>query len=167
MTSFVVSGFGLSDGPIVLGSSTDGTAIVQSPNPLTRLHFFDGRLLKGDDLTVEQDAERTLAMLIAQSSGSGVAWGLDVDRAGESLAVSAGLAFVGGRPLLLPSGITLSIADLLGSGSVSTGTGDGTGDTVGTSAFGPCVLGLPVEVTVDPVASSTAYLLTVGWIEGY
>jgi hypothetical protein len=164
MTSFVASGFGLPDGPIVLGSLTDGTAIVPSPNPLTRLHFFDGRLLKGDDLTVEQDAERTLAMLLAQSFGSGVAWGFDVGRTGEALAVSAGLAFdPAGHPLLLPSDITLSISDLLGSGSVATGSGD----TTKTSAFGPCVLGLPVEVTVDPVASSTAYLLTVGWIEGY
>lgn len=163
MTSFVVSGFGLPEGPVVLGARTDGTAIVPSPNPLTRLHFFDGRLLKGTDLTLEQNAERTLAMLLAQSSGSGVAWGFDVGRQGETLTVSAGFAFdLVGHPLLLPSDISLSIADLLGAHSAST---DET--AVGSSSFERCALGQPVEATVDPIASATSYLLTVGWIEGF
>lgn len=152
-----------STGPVVLGSQPDGTPVIPDPTPLTRLHFFDGRLLKGDDLTVEQDAERALAMLIAQSGGPGVAWGLDVDQSGETLIVSAGLAFdPAGRPLLLPSTVQLSIADLLGTGTTAT-----TGESTGSSAFGPCALGLPVQATVDPVASATPYLLTVGWLEGY
>lgn len=150
-------------GPVVLGSQPDGTPVVPDPTPLTRLHFFDGRLLKGDDLTVEQDAERALAMLIAQSGGPGIAWGLDVDQSGETLTVSAGLAFdPQGRPLLLPSTVQLGVADLLGTATTSE-----TGGSTGSSLFGPCALGLPVEATVDPIASATPYLLTVGWLEGY
>ncbi len=157
------SGFTLT-GPVVLGQSTEnGVPVVPSPDPLTRLNFFDGRLLGAADLTVEQNADRTLSMLLAQAGGVGVAWGLDVDRAGETLSVSAGLAFdPTGRPLLLPAAVPISVSDLLGSPVAPVRLG-----MAGDSVFGPCVLGQPVEVTVDPISSADVYLLTIGWIEGY
>src|SRR5215831_11331701 len=69
-------------------------------NDRTRsVNFFNGRLLTGEDLTAEQQANRVAHSLLGQSIGPGVAYGLEVSESTVSstkkapvLAVTRGLA---------------------------------------------------------------------------
>src|SRR4051812_37157640 len=55
-------------------------------NDRTRsVNFFNGRLLTGEDLTAEQQANRVAHSLLGQAVGAGVAYGLEVS---ESAALS-------------------------------------------------------------------------------
>lgn len=63
-------------------------------DPLTRVNFFDGMLLTGEDLRVEQDYLRRKAQLHNQLHGYGVVEGLDVtvDRKDQKIHVGPGWA---------------------------------------------------------------------------
>lgn len=106
------------DQPIVLVDGRNGIALVPSPTPLTRLHFFDGKFLRAEDLTREQDYLRELVHRSNRAGGFGVVHGLDLQVAdnGGALRLGPGLAIdPEGRVLLLPgpAEARLPIADLL------------------------------------------------------
>src|SRR5689334_12403521 len=79
--------------------------------------FFNGRLLSGEDLSKEQEAQRVERRRLGQAIGSGVVSGLDVtEAAGIStnaapvLSITSGLAINReGQTLALSDGINLSL----------------------------------------------------------
>src|SRR5215467_15864430 len=90
---------------------TDMTSNLLTPilNDRTRsVNFFNGRLLTGEDLTAEQQANRVAHSLLGQSIGPGVAYGLEVSESTVSstkkapvLAITRGLAINPNGALLL------------------------------------------------------------------
>lgn len=116
-----------------------GEAITQ--DSVRAVHFFNGRLLTASDLSRDQAARRQADAQVGAATGSGIAWGLEVNAAGpasdaESLGVvtvEAGLAVaLSGQALRLNQRVSLSLiqppADTSGtSGGALNGT------------FGPCV----------------------------
>src|SRR4051794_4412420 len=65
---------------------------------LRHINFFNGRLLSGEDLNAERDANRAQARHLGQATGSGVAWGFEVSLAKDvsspdvAVEIKAGLA---------------------------------------------------------------------------
>ena len=116
-----------------------GEAITQ--DSVRAVHFFNGRLLTASDLSRDQASRRQADAQVGAATGSGIAWGLEVNAAGpasdaESLGVvtvEAGLAVaLSGQALRLNQRVSLSLiqppADTSGtSGGAFQGT------------FGPCV----------------------------
>lgn len=124
-------------------------------NDRTRsVNFFNGRLLTGEDLTAEQQANRVAHSLLGQAVGSGVAYGLEVSvsatlnkTASPVLSVKRGLAInPNGGALLLDNDTDIS---LVRPASPTTG---------GTSVFKEC---LPMQSGVY-IAGAGVYLLTIG-----
>jgi len=124
-------------------------------NDRTRsVNFFNGRLLTGEDLTVEQQANRVAHSLLGQAVGSGVAYGLEVTEsatlsqvASPVLSVKRGLAInPNGGTLLLDNDTDIS---LVRPASPTTG---------GSSVFKEC---LPMQSGVY-IAGAGVYLLTIG-----
>src|SRR5579859_3457164 len=125
-----------------------------------RVNFFNGRLLSGEDLAHEQDANEQSARRQGQAIGEGVAYGLEVgptpgsDRvASPTPSVTAGLAVNRrGDTLLLADPVDISLTQLPG--------------TNGTSAqittFSVCE---PPSGNIY-VAGAGLYLLTLGVVEG-
>jgi len=100
---------------VVAGTAGGGLTIVPEPTPLTRLHYFDGKYLRAEHLTREQDYLRAIVHLSNQAGGAGVVHGYDtVLQSGTSVHLGPGLAIdPQGRPLLLPSAVTLDLAQLI------------------------------------------------------
>jgi hypothetical protein len=124
-------------------------------NDRTRsVNFFNGRLLTGEDLTAEQQANRVAHSLLGQAVGSGVAYGLEVTEsatlsqvASPVLSVKRGLAInPNGGTLLLDNDTDIS---LVRPASPTTG---------GSSVFKEC---LPMQ-SGDYIAGAGVYLLTIG-----
>jgi hypothetical protein len=124
-------------------------------NDRTRsVNFFNGRLLTGEDLTAEQQANRVAHSLLGQAVGSGVAYGLEVTEsatlsqvASPVLSVKRGLAInPNGGTLLLDNDTDIS---LVRPASPTTG---------GSSVFKEC---LPMQSGVY-IAGAGVYLLTIG-----
>ncbi len=124
-------------------------------NDRTRsVNFFNGRLLTGEDLTAEQQANRVAHSLLGQAVGSGVAYGLEVTEsaalsqiASPVLSVKRGLAInPNGGTLLLDNDTDIS---LVRPASPTTG---------GSSVFREC---LPMQSGVY-IAGAGVYLLTIG-----
>jgi hypothetical protein len=124
-------------------------------NDRTRsVNFFNGRLLTGEDLTAEQQANRVAHSLLGQAAGSGVAYGLEVTEsatlsqvASPVLSVKRGLAInPNGGTLLLDNDTDIS---LVRPASPTTG---------GSSVFKEC---LPMQSGVY-IAGAGVYLLTIG-----
>mgnify|MGYP003349840368 CR=1 FL=1 len=113
-----------------------GEAITQ--DSVRAVQFFNGRLLTAADLSRDQAARRQADAQVGAASGSGIAWGLEVNAAGpvadaDSLGVvtvEAGLAVaLSGQALKLGQRISLSLIQPPVDTS-STGASSGT--------FGPC-----------------------------
>ena len=124
-------------------------------NDRTRsVNFFNGRLLTGEDLTTEQQANRVAHSLLGQAVGSGVAYGLEVSEsaalsqvASPVLSIKRGLAInSNGGTLLLDNGTDIS---LVRPTSPTSG---------GSSVFAEC---LPMQSGVY-IAGAGVYLLTIG-----
>ncbi len=124
-------------------------------NDRTRsVNFFNGRLLTGEDLTAEQQANRVAHSLLGQATGSGVAYGLEVSVsaalnqiAAPVLSVKRGLAInCNGGTLLLDNDTDIS---LVRPASATNG---------GSSVFSEC---LPMQAGVY-IAGAGVYLLTIG-----
>ena len=102
---------------LVLEDVPGGLALVPQPlsTPLTRLNFYDGRFLRGDDLTLEQQAMRSYIELTSQAGGAGVVDGFDLSlEAGPVLRLSAGMAIdPKGRVLMLPDAALPNLGELL------------------------------------------------------
>lgn len=56
---------------------------------LRTINFFNGRLLSGEDLSDEQAANRDLMKRLGQVAGNGIAYGLQVQRAGNDVNTAA------------------------------------------------------------------------------
>lgn len=87
-------------------------------NDRTRsVNFFNGRLLTGEDLTAEQQANRTAHSLLGQAIGPGVAYGLEVQESASLsqvavpvLSIKRGLAInPNGGALLLDNDTDISL----------------------------------------------------------
>lgn len=124
-------------------------------NDRTRsVNFFNGRLLTGEDLTAEQQANRVAHSLLGQAIGSGVAYGLEVSEsatlsqvAAPVLSIKRGLAInPNGGSLLLDNDTDISLVR-----PASTTNG-------GSSVFAEC---LPMQSGVY-IAGAGVYLLTIG-----
>ncbi|MFF7550636.1 hypothetical protein ACFZCU_44545 [Streptomyces canus] len=151
-------------GPVVLAHQVDGYVVIPVPSPLARLNFFDGRLLRGTDLTQEQKAERELLFALSRTGGPGVANGLDVVLSGESVTLSPGLAVdPDGRMLLLPDPVTATVDDLLD--ATQGVTSSPAPDRPAAAAFAPCETNASAPA-VDMVGGTALHLLTIAWVEG-
>jgi hypothetical protein len=124
-------------------------------NDRTRsVNFFNGRLLTGEDLTAEQQANRVAHSLLGQAAGSGVAYGLEVSEsaalsqiASPVLSIKRGLAInSNGGTLLLDNDTDISLVRPAGPASS------------GSSVFAEC---LPMQSGVY-IAGAGVYLLTIG-----
>ena len=90
-------------------------------------NFFNGRLLSGEDLTREQQANRAARLRLGQAVGAGVAFGLEVaappgvdTRLQPSVQVEAGMALnARGETLVLNKPTLLSLVRLPGGGAAA------------------------------------------------
>ena len=123
-------------------------------NRTRSVNFFNGRLLTGEDLTAEQQANRVAHSLLGQAVGSGVAYGLEVSEsatlsqvASPVLSITRGLAInSNGGTLLLDSDTDISLVRPASAASA------------GSSVFAEC---LPMQSGVY-IAGAGVYLLTIG-----
>jgi hypothetical protein len=91
-----------------------GVATIDKATALTRLHFFDGKFLRADALTLEQDYHRELVRLSNLAGGWGVVHGLGVSAPGATLALTPGLAITpAGSTVLLTQPFEVEIAKLV------------------------------------------------------
>ena len=119
------------------------------------VNFFNGRLLTGEDLSQEQDANALARLRLGQAVGSGVAHGLEVTQSTTGstnerpvLTVEAGLAVSrSGRVLDLPSRTDLALTRDPITGNATSGL-----------VFSDCTPTQPGTYT----AGAGVYLLTVG-----
>lgn len=137
-----------------------GEALTQ--DSVRAVHFFNGRLLTAADLSRDQAARRQADAQVGAASGSGIAWGLEVNAAGpatdtESLGVvtvEAGLAVaLSGQALKLNQRVSLSLiqapADNSDMGSLGGTFGPCAGATASTYVAGDGLLLLtlsPIDV---------------------
>lgn len=100
-----------------------GTAIVEGG--IRAVNFFNGRLLSGEDMSREQEANRAARQRLGRAIGPGVAYGLDVARAGDlAVTVEAGLAVTrSGQPLVLGGRLTLALGEQPGATETTTAPG--------------------------------------------
>ena len=87
---------------------------LQTPilNSRTRsVNFFNGRLLTGDDLTSEQQANRAAHGLLGQAVGSGVVHGLEVQESAQFSTVQAPVLTVSRGLAVNRRGVALLLAD--------------------------------------------------------
>lgn len=149
---------------VVLTRRENGVAEIPRPTPLTRLHYFDGKFLRADDLALEQDYLRRQIQLSSLAGGSGVVYGYDLDLApgGDALVLGPGLAFdPAGRALLLPSGeVQLSIAELI---AASSRVAPPSRKERVRGSFGDCEI-VAGETPGGP-RGADLYLITLGWAE--
>jgi hypothetical protein len=123
-------------------------------NRTRSVNFFNGRLLTGEDLTAEQQANRVAHSLLGQAAGAGVAYGLEVSEsatlsqvASPVLSITRGLAInSNGGTLLLDSDTDISLVRPASPAAA------------GSSVFAEC---LPMQSGVY-IAGAGVYLLTIG-----
>lgn len=128
-----------------------GEALTQ--DSVRAVHFFNGRLLTASDLSRDQAARRLADAQVGAASGSGIAWGLEVNAAApvadaDSLGVvtvEAGLAVaLSGQALKLNQRISLSLiqppADTSDTGGLTGTFGPCAGDTTSTYVAGDGLL---------------------------
>jgi hypothetical protein len=101
---------------LVLVGGRGGHAVIPQPTPLTRLNYFDGKFLRADDLSREQEYLRALVAFSNQAGGSGVVhgYGARLSTRGDQLELGPGLAIdPAGRVLLLPQTVSIAIGELI------------------------------------------------------
>lgn len=148
------------------GTSGTGLTLIPSSSPLTRLHFFDGKLLRAQDLELEQRYVLQLAALSNQAGGPGVVHGFDcVLGGGDTLQIGAGLAIDGGgRVLLLGQETSVGIGDLIAASRQRAAQKSRT--AVGSSGFQPCTVS--AEQPPGQALDEAAYwLITICHAEAY
>jgi hypothetical protein len=152
---------------LVLVDDTNGITVIPQLSELRRLNWFDGKLLRADDLRVEQDYARGLVRRANRAGGRGVVDGMTVTLgAGGELHVGPGMAIdPGGRSLLLPVDVALDIAELIAKtagGPPAAAPAAGYAD--GHAGFAECVQ--PRGGGQAPVGGARWYVVSVGWAEG-
>ncbi len=139
----------------------DGVATIEQGTPLTRLHYFDGKFLRADALTLEQEYHRTLVRMANLAGGWGVVHGLGISVAANLLTVTPGLAITpAGSTVLLSNPVSVEVAKLMAAASPAPATPG----APGTATFHDCQPG-----TAAPTATSPGvgyYEITVGPLEG-
>lgn len=142
----------------------DGVATIEQGTALTRLHYFDGKFLRADALTLEQDYHRMLVRLSNLAGGWGVVHGLGISMSGASLSVSPGLAITpAGSTVLLSSAISVEVAKLIAAASPAPAN-PVTPGVVGSANFGNC--GCAGPDSISTTLATGYYEITVGPVEG-
>lgn len=163
---------GSSVNSLILVGKANGLTVIPQPTPLSRLHYFDGKFLRADDLKKEQDYLRSLVRLSNQAGGSGVVHGYSVSlkTGGNALVICPGLAIdPAGDVLFMPTGqVELDIATLIDLSLATTPTalpkvGDKNKNTF--SACEPVVVETPAPPTVN--AGADLFLLLALPAEAY
>ena len=152
--------------PVSMRGAHDGVPLVPQPTPLTRNHYFDGKLLDASHLEREQEYGRRLVHLSNLAGGPGVVYGYDVASCnqGTGLRVGPGYALDGlGRPLLLPTEVVLDVDELV---ALARGAAAHGGfEDLDAGGFAPCVVP-PGDEPATEVASPDWWVLTIGHGEG-
>ena len=153
--------------PVILVSRGNGAVVIPSPSPLTRLHYFDGKFLRAEDLSKEQTYFRRLVEYSNQAGGSGVVHGFDLSLGsnGDALRIGPGLAIdPGGRVLLLPEDFSIPVADLIEQSRRAVETANRTAAAAGSARFKECEQATAAPpVSVAPL--NDLYLITAGHAE--
>lgn len=135
----------------------DGLAHIEQGTPLTRLHFFDGKFLSADALTLEQDYHRNLVRASNLAGGWGVVHGLGISLSGDQLTVTPGLAITpAGSTVLAGQEFSAAVSDLLKVAAPAPAGGN--------AAFAPCTQ--DAKAAVIEATATGIYEITVGPIEG-
>jgi hypothetical protein len=141
----------------------DGVATIEQGTPLTRLHYFDGKFLRADALTLEQEYHRTLVRMANLAGGWGVVHGLGVSVAANLLTVAPGLAITpAGSTVLLSNPVSVEVAKLLAAASPSPAAPNP--GAPGTAAFHACEPGAAAPTAISPGLGF--YEITVGPLQG-
>ncbi|MGN6526342.1 MAG: hypothetical protein ACTHL8_08140 [Burkholderiaceae bacterium] len=142
-------------------SSADGIAFIAQSTPLTRLHYFDGKFLRADAFTLEQDYHRTAIRLANLAGGWGVVDGLGVSLDAKDdglLDVGAGLAVTAAGSFIYAVGdLQAKLSDLLATATPAPAGG-------GNADFGDCAAAPKTGIT--QAAGPGVYEITVGPVEG-
>jgi hypothetical protein len=139
-------------------SVDDGIAYIEAASPLTRLHYFDGKFLKADALSQEQEYHRTRVRLSNQAGGWGVVHGLGIDVIGNQLNVTGGLAITpAGNFVMNVAGVQADLAELLKVAEKAPPEGN--------EDFQPCVTDLSKGKGGTVASGLQIYEITVGPID--
>jgi len=158
------------DTGFVIVSTQNGISLIPNPTTLTRLHYFDGKFLRADDLSREQDYLRNLVALSNQSGGAGVVQGFSVmlDPNADAILISQGLAIdPTGRVLLLPTPqVSVGIADLIAASMTPPASTTTSATNAATNGFAPCTVAATAPAGGSSTPSTTdLYVITVGLAE--
>src|SRR5262245_6498180 len=125
---------------LMLLGTANGITVVPMGTDLSRLNYFDGKLLKATDLEAEQLYHRRLVFRSNEADGPGCVYGFDLGLAsGGRLAVSPGLAIdPRGRVLLLGELQSVDIDELI-QRTRDAITRNASVPALGPSSFGDCV----------------------------
>ncbi|MDQ6831682.1 MAG: D-(-)-3-hydroxybutyrate oligomer hydrolase, partial [Gemmatimonadota bacterium] len=145
---------------------TSGQTLVQTPSPLTRLNYFDGKFLRADDLRREQDYVRQLVQFSNQGLGAGVVYGMDtvLDAQGR-VSIGPGLAMDStGRTLLIQSAAAFDIAGLIDASRRIRQSNGNAATTNGNADFGGCVDATSAPGDV-PTQGGSLFVICIGHAE--
>lgn len=126
------------------------------------VNFFNGRVLTGEDLSDEQEAQRQARRLLGRASGDGVAYGFEVSEAPESSASDSPVITVEPGVAVNRAGQALRLARRINVGLVR-GVGAQPDGSSGVTFRDCAPLGPNVYVTAEVEG---VYLLTVAPAEG-
>lgn len=142
----------------------DGVASIEQGTALTRLHYFDGKFLRADALTLEQDYHRMLVRLSNLAGGWGVVHGLGISLAGDQLSVTPGLAITpAGSTVLLSDNFSVEVGRLIATATPTPASPAAAG-LAGKSDFENCDC-----TSADSISATTStgyYEITAGPVEG-
>lgn len=137
---------------------TDGRAFIDKASPLHRLHYFDGRFLRADDLAHEQAYHRMRVQLANQAGGWGVVHGLDFEVEGDQITVMSGLGVTPAGEFVMAMGeVSARVGELLAVAKPASATGS--------AGFDPCAAVSEGPQTTTVGDGLVFYELTVGPID--
>ncbi|MFT3843292.1 MAG: hypothetical protein QM723_40285 [Myxococcaceae bacterium] len=141
------------DTVVLVDSGNLGRAVIPGGTSLSRLNYYDGKVLRASDMTLEQSYLMSLVALSNHGLGAGVVHGFDAQLAGgDQVTLGSGLAIdPQGHPLFLPQPVTLKLQEIIdasiprqaGNGATATAPGAGL-------LFNDCV-----EVAAPPTTVTT------------
>lgn len=152
---------------VVVISGAGGHTVISRESLLKRLHYFDGKFLRANDLNLEQQALLNQVRLSNQASGFGVVHGYScMLSGGDRLDIGPGLAIdPAGRVLHLPEEISIGVAELIEKSRQSL-TVPSAIAAKKTTIFGECELAA-TEAPETVLEGVRFYLITVGHAEAY
>lgn len=155
------------ESPLVVVGTGTGVTLIPSPTQLTRLNYFDGKFLRAEDLSAEQNYLRSLVQLSNQAGGAGVVHGFDT-RLGATGALELGPGMAidrAGRVLLLPHPTSVGVAELIERSrnpAAPAGPAAAAGGRAGFSGCAEPAAGQPPATSVLP---AELYLVVLGHAE--